>query len=402
MGKIVEKCIFFSAHLPSPFSKQAGQRAAYNRLSWLSNHYNVILVAFQNEIEKEDNIKKIFTKCYEIHIYPIDRIRRIRNYIENFTNPIHVAVRKDKRVRLCIKDIFNHHDIAFVWMEYEQMAAYLPLLNDVSNAIVCHDVLSQMYERKMQGKSLMNLFYRFQFHKTINWEKKIVRNSDAIITVSEKDRRIILNTMRCDKEKCFVSFPKVTRYKSDSLTHNIKKDGICFFGAMNREENIEAVKWFLDNIWNAIKEQKPYLKFYIIGSSPDKKLREYVDRYTDVIVTGFVDNPANIMQKCFFSVAPLFHGAGIKTKVIECMEQGIPVITTQVGSEGINANQDDALFVTDRKDMYIKFCKNLLDSNIKKYSLAATRWFVNNYEKKEENETDILKIVRYIKENKKK
>lgn len=58
MEKIVEKCIFFSAHLPSPFSKQAGQRAAYNRLSWLSNHYNVILVAFQNEIEKEDNIKK--------------------------------------------------------------------------------------------------------------------------------------------------------------------------------------------------------------------------------------------------------------------------------------------------------------------------------------------------------
>ena len=395
----MEKCIFFSAHLPSPFSKQAGQRAAYNRLSWLSNHYSVILVTFQNEVEKEENTVKIFSDCYEVHIYPINKVRRIRNFVGNFTDPIHVAVRKDKRVRLCMKNIFDHQDISFAWIEYEQMASYLPLLNDTSSAVVCHDVLSQMYERKMKGSSLISLFYRFQFYRTINWEKKFIGNSNALVTVSEKDRKIILSTTKCDKKKCFVSFPKVTRYEVDSLKLNIEKDGICFFGAMNREENIEAVKWFLDNIWSTIKEKKPYLKFYIIGSAPNNQLKEYVNQYTDVIVTGFVDNPANIMQKCFFSVAPLFHGAWIKTKVIECMEQGLPVITTQVGAEGINANQDDALFVTDKKNIYIDFCKKLLDSNIEKYSLAASKWFVNNYEKNEETEADILNIVRYIKEN---
>lgn len=395
----MEECIFLSAHLPSPFSKQAGQRAAYNRLSWLSNHYNVILVTFQNEIEEGEDTKIIFTNCCEVHIYPIDRIRRIRNYIENFTDPIHVAVRKDKRVRLCLKDIFACHDIAFVWVEYEQMAAYLPLLNDTSNAIVCHDVLSQMYERKMQGKSLISSFYKLQFHKTINWEKNFLRNSDAIVAVSEKDRKIILNTTRCDTGECFVSFPKVTRYKADVSKCNIEKDGICFFGAMNREENIEAVKWFLDNIWNAIKQKNSCLKFYIIGSSPTKQLKEYVGQYADVIVTGFVDNPANIMQKCFFSVAPLLHGAGIKTKVIECMEQGLPVVTTQVGAEGIDADQHDALFVTDKRDAYIDFCERLLDSDIEKYSLAASQWFINTYEKNEESETDILNIVECIREN---
>lgn len=393
----MKECIFLSAHLPSPFSKQAGQRLAYNRLSWLSKHYKINLITFQNESEEGSDIKKIFSFCSELHIYSIDNVRRLRNLIESFTEPLHVAVRSDKRVLSCIKDILERRDLAFVWMEYEQMAYYLQWLKGIPSVIVCHDALSQMYERKMQGGSLTNSFYRLQFSKTKKWEKDIVSKCDAIVTLSEKDRQIILQTTGCGKEKCFVSLPKVTRYRPDILGENIEKDGICFFGAMSRAENTEAVRWFLSNVWSTLKEKNPELKFYIIGSSPNKSLIEYTKQYNDVIVTGFVDNPANIMKKCFFSVAPLFHGAGIKIKVIECMEQGLPVITTQVGAEGICAEQQDGLFVTDQREGYLKFCQELLKTDINLYySETASRWFIDSYEKNEENENDILDIIKYI------
>ncbi len=392
----MEECIFLSAHLPSPFSKQAGQRLAYNRLSWLSNHYTVNLITFQNESEKEDDLEKIFNFCREFYIYPIDKMRRLKNLIGAFNEPLHIAVRNDKRIVNCVKDILARRNISFVWMEYEQMAYYLQWLKDTPSVVVCHDALSQMYERKMQGKSLINFFYRLQFYKTKKWEKNIVSKCDAIVTLSEKDRQIILQTTGCSKEKCFVSFPKVTRYKSDVLKNNTEKDGICFFGAMSRDENIEAVKWFLDNIWISLKKKNQKLKFYIIGSSPDENLIEYTQQYSDVIVTGFVDNPANIMGRCFFSVAPLFHGAGVKIKVIECMEQGLPVITTQVGAEGIYAKQENGLFITNQRKEYLKFCQKLLESDINSYSLAASRWFTDSYECNEESENDILDIVNYI------
>jgi glycosyltransferase involved in cell wall biosynthesis len=58
------------------------------------------------------------------------------------------------------------------------------------------------------------------------------------------------------------------------------------------------------------------------------------------MVTGFVNNPVPYFEKCTLAVVPLRLGAGIKVKVLECMEANMPVVSTTVGTEGIELREN--------------------------------------------------------------
>ena len=52
-------------------------------------------------------------------------------------------------------------------------------------------------------------------------------------------------------------------------------------------------------------------------------------------VTGFVDDPSDLFATLDIAVAPLRLGSGVKIKVFETIDAGIPTVVTQVGGEGI-------------------------------------------------------------------
>jgi glycosyltransferase involved in cell wall biosynthesis len=47
-------------------------------------------------------------------------------------------------------------------------------------------------------------------------------------------------------------------------------------------------------------------------------------------------------------IAPVRYGAGVKLKVIEAVQHGVPVVTTSVGAEGVRLTVRDAVRVADR------------------------------------------------------
>jgi glycosyltransferase involved in cell wall biosynthesis len=67
------------------------------------------------------------------------------------------------------------------------------------------------------------------------------------------------------------------------------------------------------------------------------------ERAPDVEVTGFMADPADQFARAHLALAPLFQGAGVKVKVLECLAAGLPVLTTEIGSEGIEARADEGL-----------------------------------------------------------
>ena len=62
-------------------------------------------------------------------------------------------------------------------------------------------------------------------------------------------------------------------------------------------------------------------------------------------VTGFVEDPRTCFERVHLAVLPLFEGAGVKVKVLKCLAAGLPVLTTPIGSEGIEALAHDGLLV---------------------------------------------------------
>jgi len=103
----------------------------------------------------------------------------------------------------------------------------------------------------------------------------------------------------------------------------------------------------MEEIWQEIRA-KLKVNFYIVGSNPPKEIVDLHNEAEGVIVKGYVSDEelARIYQSVRLVVVPLRFGAGIKGKVIDAMYNGLPMVSTSIGAEGI-IGADDILNVAD-------------------------------------------------------
>ena len=122
---------------------------------------------------------------------------------------------------------------------------------------------------------------------------------------------------------------------------NVYEKRFCFYGAWNREENCECLKWFLKNVYPKLSDD---FEFVVIGGGMSDSLQEKLHLYHNFSYLGFVDDPIKEIAHCQALIAPLHKGAGVKVKVIDALSSGTCVIGTNVAFEGIEDNAMHKLF----------------------------------------------------------
>ena len=118
--------------------------------------------------------------------------------------------------------------------------------------------------------------------------------------------------------------------------------------------------WFVEKIYPKIRMKKN-IPFTIIGSYPTSAIRA-LDGKDGIKVKGFVSDEelSAIYQENRIVVVPLRYGAGVKGKVVEALYNGIPIVTTSVGAEGING-LDKIASICDNEEMFADEVVRLYD-----------------------------------------
>src|SRR5699024_877262 len=111
---------------------------------------------------------------------------------------------------------------------------------------------------------------------------------------------------------------------------------MVFTGALSYVPNYDGMIYFLEEIFPIIKKVILQAKIYIVGSRPPKKLKKYQSK--SVIVTGFVDDVRPYVDQASVFVVPLKMGSGTRLKVVEALSMKKPVVSTSIGSEGIEVS----------------------------------------------------------------
>ena len=113
------------------------------------------------------------------------------------------------------------------------------------------------------------------------------------------------------------------------------RQGILFVGGFAHSPNEDAAVWLVEEILPRLRKQGITDKVYLAGSNPTDKIRSLAGE--DIIVTGYVSDEElqAYYEQCFVDVLPLRYGAGMKGKLLEAMYEGIPVVTTDIGAEGL-------------------------------------------------------------------
>ncbi|GAB5413088.1 MAG: hypothetical protein Cons2KO_06910 [Congregibacter sp.] len=110
---------------------------------------------------------------------------------------------------------------------------------------------------------------------------------------------------------------------------------ILFVGGYNHPPNVDAVLWLVNDILPLIERGVGNVHLHVVGSNAPSKVTDLAS--AQVTVHGFLSDEAlDDLYRCVgMAMVPLQYGAGVKGKVIEAVNQGVPVLTTSVGAEGI-------------------------------------------------------------------
>lgn len=135
-----------------------------------------------------------------------------------------------------------------------------------------------------------------------------------------------------------------------------------FTGVMNYKPNEDAVLWFVDVLWERIRAEWPDAEFIIAGMDPSSRIKQ-LGRLPGITVTGFVEDIVPFYQKADIFVAPFRLARGVQNKILQALACGLPVITTRLGLEGINATPGEDLLVADTEQEFFEATKQILEND---------------------------------------
>ncbi len=172
-------------------------------------------------------------------------------------------------------------------------------------------------------------------------EKNIWKRVNLTIYPSDLEAKIV--NSYCGAEKA-ISMPIYDMHKArleyDFYCKQVDKKAITgkmnllFLGGYNHKPNYDGINWFIKQVCPLIKND---FELNIIGSWPENVKRQLVGSIKNINFLGVIsqDDLYENYRNCSLAIAPLRYGAGVKRKVVEALSFEIPIISTEVGFEGI-------------------------------------------------------------------
>ena len=281
----------------------------------------------------------------------------------------------------------------FEWIENNQANIDIAYLNRPHIATKYIDFIKEKTDIKViyYGHDLHFLRERREYELTGDVERK---NASAYWKSMELDlmRKASISYYPSNVEVDYIhTFDKkinakaITAYvfeKFGNIDYNPDiREGVLFVGGFSHPPNADALKYFLDNMWDEIYAQIK-APFYIVGSNATDEIKALHNEAKGIIFKGFVSEEElkELYEKVRLVVVPLRYGAGVKGKVIEALYYNDPVITTGVGAEGID-NSYNQMFVADEPGDFVNKCVTLYNDKeaLKNMSKAADDYVKNKH-----------------------
>ena len=236
-----------------------------------------------------------------------------------------------------------------------------------------------------------NLIKKIYLHKLAydlkRYEYKALNKMDGILTLSKKDSAELANW----------NISVAVKTVPVAITTDLNKSNSCentnFFhlGSMNWQPNIEAVQRLV-KLFPKIKKELPEAELHIAGSNNVDSIK--ASNENGIFIDGYVSDLSEYCKKIGILVSPIQSGSGIRIKILEMMALGIPVITTDIGAQGIDHRTSDCIVIANTETEIVQACIELATDDTKRNEIAFNGM---NYIRKNHNIDTISKeIIEFI------
>lgn len=345
-----------------PYPPTDGSRIRmYNTANILNRKHQVELLIVNHNLP-EKHISELKNTFSDVHTFGFGKYTNIlRNVTGIFSRkPLQAQYFHLNKVQRWIHNRSSEYDLIFSYLL--RMGEYLKAL-DSPKIMDFGDAYSKNYKSFSQSaKIIRSAIYALEGKRMLQYEREMLQETDRAIITTKKDMENLGGEKSIKSKVTVIPNGVNNKVFNYNVKHSDKVPILTFLGAMDYYPNIRAVLRFCDDIFPKIKKENEEVEFHIVGKNPTRKVRKLSKR-KGVTVTGYVENPFEILSESVVFVAPIMHGGGIQNKILEAMGVGLPVVTSELGASGIDAIPGEHLLIAKSPNEFIEKTNSLLDDS---------------------------------------
>jgi glycosyltransferase involved in cell wall biosynthesis len=255
-----------------------------------------------------------------------------------------------------------------------EMARYLGDVPAERRVYDAHNAEFLLQQRLAESGSVLGRLYsRLQWRRLERFERAVVCGSRLTLTVSAHDANQLLalgggagNVQVLPNAIDAASYA----FRSPSLQ---VQANCLFVGKLDFRPNAEALAWFIPEVLQKLGQAR----LFAVGASPPGWLVRVGQHDQRVAVTGYVADERPYFARCAALVLPVRTGGGSRLKALVAMASGLPIVSTRLGMEGLEAEAGTHFLQAEAPQDWIDALRSLTsDAALRKRLACAARALV--------------------------
>ena len=339
------KILMLTPYLPYPPSS-GGQVRSYNLIKNLAKDHQITLFSLIKHDSELKYVKELEKFCFKVKVFKrsqkpwtLKNIFRTGFSLYPFLVIRNLAVGEKEALEQELKQ--NRYDLIHAETFY-----VMPHLPSTPIPIVLTDqtIEYQVYQHYVNNFWFWPLkpFLYFDVLKLRFWEKRFWQKANKVIAVSESDKKKMLGLApdldvrvvpNGAGEDLMALWPKKT------IGGGVK---ILFQANFLWLQNTEAALFLVEKVFPLIRKEIPGAICQIVGQKAQEKLKKVDQKGVKIIdlENDDIEGVKKAYREASVFLAPLSGPGGTRLKILGAMAAGVPIVTTPVGIEGIEAKDD--------------------------------------------------------------
>jgi glycosyltransferase involved in cell wall biosynthesis len=210
-----------------------------------------------------------------------------------------------------------------------------------------------------RGLAMRSVFARLQRRHVLEFEHEAVASVRMTLAVSKEERshfegiapgrvRLVPNGVDTGQLAFRAALPEERR--------------ILFVGSLDYSANVDAVRYLATEILPRLKRRD--VTVTVIGVNPPRSVYAAARRApVRMEVLGYVEDLRPHVEASRCLVVPLRYGGGTRLKILEALSQGLPVLSTSLGCEGLELSHGGEVVVADDPVAFARSIERLCEDD---------------------------------------
>jgi polysaccharide biosynthesis protein PslH len=263
-----------------------------------------------------------------------------------------------------LRSMMNDGAYDAVQAEGIEMARYLEIVPPGQRIYDAHNA-EFLFQRRLAESAApvhQRLYSRLQWRRLERFERRLVRRSRMTLAVSHHDANQLLALAGCDADVRVIPNAIDTAAYPFTPERPDAPANLLFVGKLDFRPNAVAVLWFIERVLRALNGPR----LFAVGADPPAWLIEAGQHDDRIAVTGYVADDRPYLARSTALILPMQTGGGSRLKALIALASGLPIVSTRVGMEGLEAEPDRHFLLAESPTEWIVSLRRLLsDSNLR-------------------------------------